>query len=123
MSAALLLAGADKSSVSKYNPAISGLTLNSSPQTTGVCPFVNVLVKGSFNSTGPVTITYAWIKGTGKRETIGKSAQEKFPSGGKHHIETTWRVNGSFTGWMAYKILWPVRLQSNRASFVVNCGK
>jgi hypothetical protein len=117
----MLLAGADKSPGSRSLSAVSGLALNS--QVTGTCPSKTVVFKGSFTSTGPVTITYQWIKGTAKRETIGKPLQEKFTTGGKHSIETTWPISGSFSGWMAYKIVKPVSLQSNRASFTVKCGK
>jgi hypothetical protein len=117
----MLLAGADKSTGPRSLSTVSGLTLNS--QVTGKCPSKTVVFKGSFTSTGPVTITYQWIKGTGGRETVGKSSQEKFTGGGKHSIETTWPISGSFSGWMTFKIVKPVSLQSNRASFNVKCGK
>ncbi len=85
---------------------------------SAACP-ATVRFKGRITSQKAGEVTYKFVRSDG-----GKMSTKtlKFEQPGTQSVETSWKLGRNFSGWMAIEIETPVKIQSNRASFEVECN-
>jgi hypothetical protein len=110
-----LLAGA----ASGQAPRVGGLALDP-PQMIGHCNPTRVHFTGRINATGPLVVTYTWERSDHAQSPIRTL---RFNRSGPLPISNDWSFKNSASGWMAFKILSPQQLESNKVSFRVDCGR
>lgn len=99
---------------------VGGLALDEPPQLFGNCNPTRVHFNGRINATGPLDVTYTWIR--------SDSAQTPthvlhFTRSEPLTINYDWTLRGSASGWVAFKILAPQQLESKHVGFRVDCGR
>jgi hypothetical protein len=114
--AAVLLAGAASG---QAPPRVGGLALDP-PQMFGHCNPTRVHFTGRINATGPLVVTYTWVRSDHAQSPV-RTLQ--FRGRGPLPISNDWSLKGSASGWMAFKILSPQQLESNKVDFRVDCGR
>jgi hypothetical protein len=104
------------SSVTGQPPSrVGGLALDA-PATIGNCPNTRVHVTGRINATGPLDVTYQWIRSDHSQAPV-KTLH--FDKKGPLTINYDWSHRGSASGWVAFKVLAPNPLESKHVSFSV----
>jgi hypothetical protein len=114
IAAPLLLAAASAQS------RVGGLALDEPPQLFGHCNPTRVHFTGRINATGPLDVTYVWIRSDNAQ---APPRVLHFTRSGPLTITNDWTLRGSASGWMAFKILAPQQLESRHVSFRVDCGR
>jgi hypothetical protein len=96
-------------------------TLTASPEVyDGHCP-VTIKFSGNITVDKKGTVKYTFIRGDG---ATGPIYTLDFEDGGTKSVDTTWTLNiPTFSEWLAIKILGPIEIESNRASFKGSCLK
>ncbi|HUN46038.1 MAG TPA: hypothetical protein VMU85_05945 [Stellaceae bacterium] len=97
---------------------VDHLQLNPSPDLAGTCHPTRVRFNGSIHATGPLTVTYQWLRSDNKR-TDGTI---NFELASSRAISTDWNLTTSYTGWMQLVVISPKRIESPKVHFRVNCG-
>ncbi len=100
--------------------AISALTASADPaQFSGSCSVgVEVKFTAKFVSSGPGLILYRWDASNGSTNDPRFLVVE---NAGGQMITTTWKLSGSSSGWMTFKILAPQESEAVRANFSLTC--
>src|SRR5579862_5124884 len=96
---------------------VDKLRLNPVPNLAGTCHPTRVRFDGSIHVTGPLTVTYQWVRSDGKHS----EATFNFDSTTNHAVSTDWDLTTSYTGWMQLVIVSPKRMESEKVHFRVNC--
>ena len=96
-------------------------TLTASPEVyDGQCP-VTIKFSGNITVDKKTTIKYTFIRSDG---ATGPMYALDFEDGGTKSVDTTWTLSTpTFSEWLAMKILGPIEIESNRASFKGSCLK
>jgi hypothetical protein len=102
--------------------------LNANPAAySGKCPATikfdgEISVRGL--TRGPLTVTYEFIRSDGAKDTHPKTLT--FQKDGSQPVSTSWTLGGdklpTFSGWQAVKVMAPLPVESNRASFTLKCS-
>jgi len=98
---------------------VGGLALDAPPKLSGDCgKSTRVHYSGRINATGPGDVTYEWIRSDNAK---APAKTLHFSHSGPLPITYDWSVKGSATGWVAFRILSPNPIQSNKVPFRINC--
>jgi len=101
-------------------PRVGGLALDDPPQLFGNCNPTRVHFTGRINATGPMDVTYVWIR------SDNASAPPRvlhFTRSGPLTINYDWTLRGPANGWVGFRVLAPQQLESRHVGFTVNCGR
>src|SRR5689334_9954378 len=101
-------------------PRVGGLALDDPPQLFGNCNPTRVHFTGRINATGPMDVTYVWIR------SDNASAPPRvlhFTRSGPLTINYDWTLRGPANGWVGFRVLAPQQLESRHVGFKVNCGR
>ncbi len=109
----LLIAGSAQSRV-------GGLALDEPPQMIGNCHPTRVHFTGRINATGPMNVTYVWIRSD---HSSAPPRVLHFTRPGPLTINYDWSLSKSFSGWVGFKVLSPQHLESRHAAFSLACGR
>lgn len=85
----------------------------------GNCP-VTVMFKGRIATSTTGKIKYQFIRSDGGTSPV---FEENFEKPGWKEVNRTWLINNDYSGWMAIKVLYPIQIESEKASFKVTCMK
>lgn len=99
-------------------PKVGGLALDDPPQYYGNCNAMRVHFNGRINATGPMDVTYQWVRSDNARTP---RQVLHFVRSGPLTVNFDWTVRGKSSGWVALKILSPQQLQSRQVGFATNC--
>ncbi len=99
---------------------VGGLALDSPPQLIGHCNPTRVHFNGRINATGPGEVTYEWIRSDHSSAPVRTI---RFDRPGPRTITYDWSIRGRASGWVAFRILSPNRVESNKVPFRVDCGR
>jgi hypothetical protein len=95
------------------------LALDSPPKLSGDCgKLTRVHYSGRINATGPGDVTYEWIRSDNAKAPVQTL---HFSHSGPLPVTYDWSMKGSATGWVAFRILSPNPIQSNKVPFRINC--
>jgi hypothetical protein len=97
---------------------VDRIYLNSSPNLAGTCHPTRVRFDGSIHATGPLYVTYQWVRSDNKHT----DATLTFDAEANRTISTEWDLTASYTGWVQLIVLTPKRIESKKVHFHVNCG-
>ena len=98
---------------------VGGLALDEPPQLIGNCHPTRVHFNGRINATGPLNVTYVWIRSD---HSSAPPRVLHFTRPGPLTINYDWSLSKSFSGWVAFKVLAPQQLESRHVGFMLNCG-
>jgi hypothetical protein len=99
---------------------VGGLALDDPPQLFGNCNPTRVHFNGRINATGPLDVTYTWIRSD---HAQAPTHVLHFTRSGPLTINYDWTLKGNASGWVTFKILAPLQKESNPVRFEVNCGR
>ncbi len=85
----------------------------------GTCP-APIKFKGRIATSVPGKVRYQFVRSDGGTSPI---FEENFEQAGWKEVNTTWSINGDYSGWMAIKVLFPKQVESEKALFKVICLK
>ncbi len=89
--------------------------LDPEPHVGGGCP-AHVHFHGRIRTTGPLEVTYQWLRSDGGRSEYTLY----FERAETRSVSTEWVLSRNFSGWMELVILSPRRMQTTRAFFSVH---
>lgn len=106
------------------NFKVTNISLLASPaKYQGSCPAL-VNFDGVIETNGQGSVQYTFVRSdgaTGPRQTLN------FKSAGKLPVRNTWSLGGtslpSYSGWQALKVLSPIVMESDKATFEIRCDK
>ena len=87
----------------------------------GQCPATITFI-GDIVVDGPCTVTYRWVRSDGAQGPVETGV---FDAAGALQVSNTWTLGGSgwsITEWERIDILTPEPMQSNEATFTLNCS-
>ncbi len=101
-------------------PSVTATAAVSPPSYSGTCPGVFRFTGVIHVSSGPVAVTYRWIRSDG---TTGPEKRIAFTGRGPQEQTVTdaWSLSAIGTLWEAIQILSPGSAQSNEATFTIDC--
>ncbi|HEV2687317.1 MAG TPA: hypothetical protein VGV35_02150 [Bryobacteraceae bacterium] len=99
-------------------PRVGGLALDDPPQRFGNCNPTRLHFNGRINATGPMDVTYQWIRSDNASAPIKVL---HFVRSGPLTINYDWTIRGSAKGWVAFKIISPQQIESRHVAFTINC--
>lgn len=97
---------------------VNHLQLNPIPDLAGTCHPTRVRFNGSIHVSGPLTVTYRWVRSDNKHT----EATLNFDAAGSRAISTDWNLTTSYSGWMQLVVVSPKHMESPKVHFHVNCG-
>jgi len=97
---------------------VDHLQLNSSPDFAGTCHPTRVRFNGGIHVSGPLRVTYQWVRSDNKRidGTIN------FDAAGNRAVSIDWDLTKSYSGWVRLVVVFPKRMETEKVRFHVNCG-
>lgn len=109
---------ASLSAAAQSTSKVDKLYLNPSPALAGSCHPTRVRFDGSIHASGPLSVTYQWMRSDGKHT----EATITFDAAGNRSISNEWDLTTSYTGWMQLVVVSPKRMKSPKVHFRIFCG-
>jgi hypothetical protein len=99
-------------------PKIDLIGLDPQPSLSGACHPTKAHFTGRIRTTGPMEVTYQWLRSDGAHteHTLNFSKAQT------HGVTTDWSLSKNYSGWMQLVIVSPKRMQTTKANFKVQCG-
>ena len=95
-----------------------GIALDAPPSIEGNCHQTRVHFSGRINATGPGEVQYQWVRsdnGNAPVKTLHFSHRGPLP------ISYDWNLSRSFSGWVAFKIIYPNPAETRHVQFSASC--
>lgn len=84
----------------------------------GNCHPTHVHFKGRINATGPGEVQYQWVRSDNGNAPVRTL---RFTHPGPLPISYDWNFSRGFSGWVAFRIIYPNPIESRHVPFSVSC--
>jgi hypothetical protein len=110
--------GTETSPTPTTTQKVTAVSLAVAPQNATTCP-TTFEFSGSIKVDAPGTVKYRWVKSDGSTPV---EEQSDFIIAGTKTVATSWKLFGSYAGWVKLEVLSPNLITSNSAQFKLTCA-